>query len=255
MPNRLTFLLLQVRNEGDPMATHEVRCFAQALGCRESRITVHDLLGGGPSPAQLRQHDLVLLGGSGDYSVSQGGSWLGPALDTMRALVALNKPPFASCWGFQAMARALGGEVIKDISRAEVGTRRVSLTEAGLADPVFGAAGPSFDVQMGHEDIVERLPEGTVLLASSDRVRNQAFRCADKPIYCTQFHPELDANSLLDRLRTYPKYIREITGLDYDEFSRERVRESSAASQLLHRFVQFVLATGSGAADRPPERR
>ena len=61
--------------------------------------------------------------------------WLDRALDSLRLVYDFRKPTFASCWGFQAMARALGGKVVKDLDRAEIGTHSLYLTEAGLADP------------------------------------------------------------------------------------------------------------------------
>ena len=38
MLDRLRYLLLQVRNHDDPMAGHEVECFARALGCETAHI-------------------------------------------------------------------------------------------------------------------------------------------------------------------------------------------------------------------------
>ena len=131
MFERLHYLLLQVRNADDPMREQEVRCFAEALRCDPSQIAVFDLLSGAPTPRQLRPYDVVLLGGSGDYSVAAGGPWLEAALDAMRELLDLGKPTFASCWGFQAMARALGGLVVTDLRRAEVGTVSIRLTTQG----------------------------------------------------------------------------------------------------------------------------
>ena len=240
MFDAIRFLLLQVRNAGDPMAEHEVSCFARALGCSEAQIGVFDLLSGRPEPGELEAVDVVLLGGSGDYSVAKGGPWLEPALDAMRDLYRMRKPTFASCWGFQAMARALGGVVVNDLTRAEVGTYELSLTPAGLSDPVFGALGPTFHAQNGHMDVVDRLPEDAVLLASSDRTRNHAYRFKGRPIYCTQFHPELDLQTLLDRLRAYPDYLRNITGLDYETFVKS-CREAPATRKLLPRFVEQAL--------------
>ena len=236
---RLRYLLLQVRREDDPMRGHEVRCFARALGCSIDQIRVFDLLSGVPTPRQLDQVDMALLGGSGDYSVAEGGPWLHRALETMRELVAFSKPTFASCWGFQAMARALGGEVVTDLSRAEVGTIFVSTTAAGQQDPIFGPLGKRFPAQMGHQDIVDRLPEGAVLLASSERVENQAFRLRDKPIYCTQFHSELGRDDLLQRVQAYPQYIERIVGIPFDEFVA-LCYESPETDSLLRRFVDYV---------------
>jgi len=244
MNDRVRYLLLQVRNDDDPMASHEVECFARALNCPSQQIGEFDLLGGSPSDAEFDAVDIVLLGGSGDYCVSKGGAWMDAALDTMRRLHASSKPTFASCWGFQAMAQALGGHVTADAARAEVGTHEVFLTDEGRADPLFGVlaeAGEHFPAQMGHEDVVDRLPPDAVLLAET-RLSNQAFYFPGKPIYCTQFHPELDRETLLDRLRKYPTYIERITGIPYDQFVAEHTGESMHTDALLARFVELVMA-------------
>lgn len=243
MSDTVRYLLLQVRNTDDPMAGHEVECFARALSCAPEQIREFDLIAGSPSDAQLDAVDIVLLGGSGDYCVSKGGAWLDPALDTMRQLHTTSKPTFASCWGFQAMAQALGGNVIADPLRSEVGTHEVFLTDQGRADPLFGPlaeAGEHFPAQMGHEDVVDQLPDDAVLLAKT-RLSNQAFHFPGKPIYCTQFHPELDRETLLDRLRKYPTYIERITRMPYDEFVETQTGESFGTDALLLRFVKLVM--------------
>jgi GMP synthase (glutamine-hydrolysing) len=236
-----SFLLLQVRDADDPMQGHEVVCFARGLAVPETAIAVHDLLAGPPAPAALDRVDVVLLGGSGDYSVVRGGPWLPGALEAMAALVHDGKPTFASCWGFQAMARALGGEVVTDRSRAEVGTIRLELTSAGESDPVFGPLGKRFDAQSGHEDIVETLPDGATLLASSDRVVNEAFRFDGKPIYCTQFHPELTRADLLARIARYPAYLP-LCGVSTQEELEAITPETPHTEGILRRFL--ALATG-----------
>lgn len=230
------FLLLQMRNPDDPMRAHEVACFGRAFGVPLDRIGVFDLLGGAPSTAALDAVDIVLLGGSGDHSVARGGPWLGAALDTMVGLHQTSKPTFASCWGFQAMARALGGEVVTDRSRAEVGSTWLELTEEGAVDPVFAPLGRRFRAQVGHEDIVTALPRGATLLASSALVENQAFRFEGKPIYCTQFHPELSRSDLLLRIRRYPDYLPLAGATSFEELE-EMTPETPEAEALLGRFL------------------
>jgi len=222
------------------MRAQEVRCFARALGCDLERIEVIDLIGGVPSAGQVDGSDIVLLGGSGDYSVATGGPWLAAALEAMASLHDRRKPTFASCWGFQAMAAALGGEVITDLERAELGTIEAQLTEAGAADAVFGGLPQRFDVQIGHQDLVTRLPEHATLLAETDRAP-QAFRFDDAPIYCTQFHPELDRAALIERLEAYPMYVEVIAGMSLEQFCAQRTREAPAAGTLLKRFVETVM--------------
>jgi GMP synthase (glutamine-hydrolysing) len=235
----LSFLLLQVRNADDPMGEQEVLSFARALGCPADRIAVTDLLSTAPTAATLGRADMVLLGGSGDYSAAGEGAWLDRALDALRAIHDSGKPAFASCWGFQAFARALGGRVIHDPRRAELGAIDMFLTDAGAADPVFGPLGGKFRALAGHEDVVVALPPGAVLLASSGRVENQAYRIAGRPIYCTQFHPELTREDFLGRVDTYPRYVEKIAGVPIDEF-RATCEETPETNLLLPRFVRHV---------------
>lgn len=239
--DRLRYLLLQVRNPGDPMRPQEVDCFANALGADPYRITTGDLLTAFPSPRKLAEYDVVLFGGSGDYSAAGEGEWLDRILDGMRELAALDKPTFASCWGFQALSRALGGECIHDHQHAELGSKRMTLTEEGEADPVFGTLPERFLALCGHEDRVSRLPEGAVLLASSELVEQQAYVLAGKPIYATQFHPELTKGAFMQRVQAYPRYVQQFSGLPIDEFERQ-LEETPAAGDLLKRFVQQVFA-------------
>jgi len=218
MLEQIRYLLLQVRNADDPMRPQEVSCFARALETQISQIGVFDLLGGPLQDVDLDQSDVILIGGSGHYSAAGEGEWLEVALESLRVVHSSNKPTFASCWGFQAMARAMGGRVVHDLNRAELGVHHVSLTEAGKTDPVFGSAGDVLQGLMGHEDSVVELPPHTELLASTELVENQAYRFVDRPIYCTQFHPELDRETFLGRLNTYPEYVQKISGLSLDEF-------------------------------------
>ena len=165
------------------MRTQEVHCFQTALQCDRHQIEIFDLTAGVAfSNQQLQLNDLVVIGGSGNYTVADGGPWWESAADNMIKLHDISKPSFASCWGFQAMARALGGEVVTDLTRAEVGTLQISLTDAGSEDPVFGAGPMLLDAQFGHQDIVERLPDNAVCLASSVQVVNQAMMFPGKPI-------------------------------------------------------------------------
>jgi GMP synthase (glutamine-hydrolysing) len=242
----LRYLLLQMRNAGDPMAVQEVRCFARALDCDKSAIDVFDLLSGAPSLEKLQQFDMLLLGGSGHYSVACGSEpgepdnqWLGPALDTMREIHRLAKPTFASCWGFQAMSRAMGGRCIHDMPNAELGTIRLHLTEVGVEDPIFGTLPSTFTAQAGHEDHVVELPADAVLLASSDAVTEQAFRFANRPIYCTQFHAELDRYAMMERLVAYPSYIERNSRTSFNDFVNN-MSDTPEVNSLLRRFVSVV---------------
>ena len=235
----MSYLLFQIRDEDDPMKAQEVATFLEALKCDAAQLKTHDLLMGKPNRETLDQSDVVLVGGSGDYSAAGEGEWLERAMDALRELYELKKPTFASCWGFQAMARALGGTTITDLDGAELGTPVVRLTEAGQADPVFAASGSEFAVFQGHQDRVSQLPPGAVDLAKSETAPFQAFTFEDRPIYATQFHPELSRQRYLERIRHYPQYVENITGQSYDEFESS-VGEATESRGLLERFIEYV---------------
>ncbi len=243
---RIRYLLLQTRNEDDSMRAQEVRCFARMLDCSISDIEVFDLLSRWLPAEKLQSADVILLGGSGHYSAAEKPDdprpdpWLERALDAMREIHRIAKPTFASCWGFQAMARAMGGRCINDLPNAEIGTVELQLTKAGRDDPLFGDLPPVFLAQAGHEDHVVGLPPDAVLLASSGRVPEQAFRFEGRPIYCTQFHPELDVATMLERLVAYPEYVARIARVPYDDFSKN-LRETPEANSLLRRFVKTFI--------------
>lgn len=233
------YLLLQVRDDDDPMRGHEVLCFARALDCPAESIRCSNLLSGRPGRRDFESVDVVLMGGSGDYSVLDREGWIEQAMDAMRELHEMSKPTFASCWGFQAMAKALGGVVEHDLERSEIGSIKIDVTAEGRADQVFCGLKSRFRAQAGHQDSVTELPADALLLASSRLVEIQAFRFAGKPIYCTQFHPELSRNDIELRLRTYPKYVEQAGGGPPDQCMPDLV-ETPVAESIIRRFIEHL---------------
>ena len=238
----MRFLLLQIRDADDPMRTQETACFARALSCDPGSILTFDLLSAAPSDDLLRSVDAALVGGSGNYSAAGEGQWLQRALGGLRRVVETKLPMFASCWGFQALARALGGVCIHDPQRAELGSIPLTLTAAGRNDALFGHLPTTFRGQAGHEDCVTQLPPGAILLASSERVANQAFRLTDAPVVCTQFHPELDRQALLQRVAAYPQYVERIAGVSAEQFEQQ-CQETPESNALLRRFREDLEKT------------
>ncbi len=96
MDRRVRFLLLQSRDEDDPMRGQEVRCFARALACRQEQIATYDLLAA-CRRGQTWIGQISCCCGSGNYSVAEGGTWLPRALAAMQELYEWSKPTFASC--------------------------------------------------------------------------------------------------------------------------------------------------------------
>ena len=235
------FLLIQVRDQDDPIRQQEIMCFARSANCSPDRMESLDLLSDLPPWKRVHRFDAVFIGGSGRYSTVGNAAWLAGALSFLGDVAVSGVPLFASCWGFQALSRALGGDVVHDRSSAELGTGMVSLTDSGLQDPIFGTLPSKFPAFMGHEDCVKSLPERAELLASSD-VSFQAFRLSGLPVYGTQFHPELSRDAFLDRVRAYPRYIKEIAGQEMSEFERT-CTNTPEATTLIPQFLDYHLGS------------
>ena len=93
----LRILLLQARNEDDPMRHAERRSFADKTGLQLDQIVPHDLLAGPPGLAALETHDALMVGGSGDYYVSNRSlPHFDAQLDFLREVVGRGHPMFAS---------------------------------------------------------------------------------------------------------------------------------------------------------------
>ncbi|MBI3929854.1 MAG: type 1 glutamine amidotransferase [Armatimonadetes bacterium] len=236
-----TILLLQIRNTEDPMRLQEVECFRRKLGGPEHyRLGIHSLLYDRITPGLLGGVDAVMVGGSGDYGcVRNGHAWFHEALDLLLAVVKRGVPLFCSCWGHQALAMALGGEVVQAPENKELGTFSITLTEEGRRDPLFHGLPSPFAAQLGHKDQVSRLPADAVVLASSERTPVQSYRLAGRPVYATQFHPELDRTENLERAYGYahsyklsPESIREL---------EEAFQESPDTLGILPRFLKLYV--------------
>lgn len=240
---RLRFLLLQIREPDDPVIEEERASFAEKAGLEIEQILPHNLLDGPPTHAEVGACDGLLVGGSGDYYVSKGH--MSGFDELMRFFIEVadrGYPTFASCFGFQLMVQALGGHIVHDPANTELGTLELSLTEAGRNDPLLGALPPTFNAQLGHKDRADWLPPGFENLVTSRLCRFQAFRVPDKPIWATQFHPELDGHSNRGRYLRYLEGYAEHLSPDERERALENYRDSPETGDLLKRFIKLVFA-------------
>ena len=196
-------LLVSLRDPHDPMARQEQRCFADRARLPVGCVDVHPMADGRPDRGRLRTYDAVFFGGSGAYSVLDDVDWIRDGMRTLVDVVELRVPAWASCFGFQGLSLALGGEVVRDDARQELGAYELALTEAGTADPVIGVLPTTFWGQEGHHDHVIVLPPGVELLATGQGIRNQAFKVSGTSFYASQFHPELTIETTIERFVHY----------------------------------------------------
>ncbi len=236
-------ILLQTRAPGDPVILEETRIFARNAGVPVENITSHNLLVSTPTIAEARQHDAVMIGGSGEYFVSRGNlpNFQG-ILDFLIEVVETGQPMFASCFGFQLIVRAFGGEVTFLPEKMELGTYDLSLTEAGKSDELFGFLPEVFRAHLGHKDQATRLPDSITHLAFSERAPYQAIRFPGKPVWATQFHPEVTRDENLGRFKRYIDLYASKTDREDLRETLARFQSAPETERLIPGFMQLVFS-------------
>ncbi|MFL0579858.1 glutamine-hydrolyzing GMP synthase [Dietzia sp. 179-F 9C3 NHS] len=169
---------------------------------REARI-YSEVIPHTASIEEIRAKDpvaLVLSGGPS--SVYADGA---PSLDP--AVFDLGLPVFGICYGFQAMARALGGEV------EHTGSREYGRTDMTVSGGALHAGLPGHHpVWMSHGDAVTRAPEGFTVTASSAGAPVAAFECAERRMAGVQYHPEVQHSPHGQQVLT--RFLTEVAGLE-----------------------------------------
>ncbi|MFV8053554.1 glutamine-hydrolyzing GMP synthase [Mycobacterium sp. 48b] len=122
---------------------------------------------------------IVLSGGPA--SVYAEGA---PRLDP--ALFDLDVPVFGICYGFQAMAQALGGTV------EHTGTSEYGRTELNVSGgDLHSELPPTQPVWMSHGDAVTAAPDGFDVIASSAGAPVAGFENRARRLAGVQYHPEV----------------------------------------------------------------
>ncbi len=150
-----------------------------------------------------RQPAAIVLSG-GPSSVYADNA---PAVDP--ALFEQGIPVFGICYGFQAMAQALGGEV------AKTGEREYGRTELDVITPdsvLLGDLPAQNNVWMSHGDAVVRAPAGFTVTSTSAGAPVASFENVTRKLAGVQFHPEVLHTE--HGQAVLAKFLRGIAGCD-----------------------------------------
>ncbi len=157
--------------------------------------------------AEAAFHDLgpkgVILSG-GPASVLDKDAPLAPM-----AIYQAGVPVLGICYGEQAMARQLGGEVEGGHHR-EFGRAEVEVTKpSALYDGVW-KVGERYPVWMSHGDRVTRLPKGFEVVGTSENAPIAIIADEKRKFYATQFH--LEVMHTPDGAALLKNFVRKIAG-------------------------------------------
>ena len=126
-----------------------------------------------------------------------------------RGLFEAGVPVLGICYGFQAMARALGGTVARTGGREFGGTTLRARPEAGVLLRDLPAELP---VWMSHGDCVTEAPSGFTVTAESPGAPVAAFEDVAGRRAGTQFHPEVGHTAYGQQMLT--RFLYEVAGIE-----------------------------------------
>jgi GMP synthase (glutamine-hydrolysing) len=142
----------------------------------------------------------IILSG-GPSSVYEPGA---PSLDP--SLFDAGVPVFGICYGFQAMAQALGGTVAQTGAR-EYGGTSLTVTEPG---ELFAGLPVQLNVWMSHGDSVAVAPAGFTVTSSTSGTPVASFENRDRRLAGVQFHPEVMHSE--QGQRVLESFLRDVAG-------------------------------------------
>jgi len=187
----------------------------------------------------------VILGGSGDLDFDGGR----PADDEVRRisyelvgqlhsfftyLFDNDIPTLGICYGHQLLGAFAGAQVHSDIAQKKVRSHEVKLLVNKNDYFLFTDLPESFYAYYGHKDVLDRVPEGAVLLMNGGECCQVSALQYRKNIYTVQFHPELNFGDMLLRVNSSKGYLPE--GVTVEEI----FKDDPHSNVILRNFGKFV---------------
>jgi GMP synthase-like glutamine amidotransferase len=137
-------------------------------------------------PADPSDYDGYVISGS-PASVQGDDPWIAHLLDFIRQADRRRIPMFGACFGHQALALALGGEVRRSEKGWSLGT---APTHFQRFAPWMEPRQESVRLYSAHQEQVTRLPDGAELLGGDAFCPIGAFRIGNH-VFTTEYHPEM----------------------------------------------------------------
>ena len=165
-----------------------------------SEIVPHTM----PVADMLARDPAAIVLSGGPSSVYADGA---PSIDV--SLFASGVPVFGICYGFQAMAQALGGTVERT-GLSEFGGTPLRVVDGASA--LFAELPERQSVWMSHGDSVTLAPDGFAVTATTSGAPVAAMEAVDRRLAGVQFHPEVmhseHGQAVLER------FLHGIAGID-----------------------------------------
>ena len=139
----------------------------------------------------------------------------------LKERIAADKPTLGICLGAQLIANALGAKIFPGKEK-EIGWYPLDITEAGKRSSLRYLGAEHCSMLHWHGETFD-LPQGAVLLASSEKFTNQAFSYGEK-VLALQFHPEITQRSMEKWFIGHIGDIMRTDGVDVEQLREETYR-------------------------------
>lgn len=171
-------------------------------------------------PAFLGNAQAVIFGGSGDFDFDGGRLDDDPAkkmsqvfLERLRPLLTYifehDVPTLGICYGHQLLGAFAGAQVKHDVIQKKTKSHRLSFVTDKDNFFLFADLPDNFEAHYGHKDVLDRIPEGSMLIMHGGETCKVAALRYKQNIYTTQFHPELRYEDIIERVKNSPGYLPE----------------------------------------------
>ncbi|RRD47460.1 glutamine amidotransferase [Tessaracoccus sp. OH4464_COT-324] len=122
-------------------------------------------------------------------------------VEVARRAIELDYPLFGLCYGMGILA--LATDAVADRSYGENASAPwLEITDEGARDPLLTQLPRRLRAFTGHKEAMSVAPSDATVLVTGEACPIQMVRLGEN-VYSTQFHPELDADSLANRLLAY----------------------------------------------------
>jgi GMP synthase (glutamine-hydrolysing) len=185
---------------------------------REARVYSEIVPHSMPVAEMLTRKPQAIILSGGPSSVYEPG-----APQVGRELFETGVPVFGICYGFQAMALALGGAVART-GQSEFGGTKLSVLETGR---LFTGLDQVQEVWMSHGDCVTAAPEGFAVTAQTPGTPVAAFEDPAGRRAGVQFHPEVAHTPAGQRIMEH--FLYDVAGIEPDWTNAGIIHEQIAA--------------------------